>query len=66
MLLRWQSMIKHKSRLEVEKEAAMARQASAAAGPADQQPGRPVPGYMRATAASVAMQRVCHTRHPVR
>jgi hypothetical protein len=50
------SMVKHKSRLEREKEAAAAKQAGGTASPGQ----KPLPSYMRATAASIAMEKVCN------
>ena len=56
---RAQSLVVHKSRLEREKEAALAAQEAARSGaPGGSHQKCALPGYMRATAASSAMQRV--------
>ena len=57
-----QSLVKHKSKLEIAKEEALkaAADSAAAAG----QSAQPLPGYMRATAASTAMKKArTPTRH---
>lgn len=55
-VLRAQSLVRHKSRLEREKEAA--QRAAAAGAPGGSPQKRAAPSYMRATAASDAMRKV--------
>lgn len=53
-------MLTHRSRLEREKEAAAARRA-AGLGTPSKSGDKPLPSYMRATAASIAMEKVTNT-----
>ena len=50
-----QSLVKHKSKLEIAKE--QARKAATGSDAVERQSTRPLPGYMRATAASAAMKK---------